>query len=98
VAKYIALAKFTPEGIRGIKDAPYRRASGKERAKQIGVELEQVYLAMGAYDLVIVFEAPDDETAAKFALGTGRSGFLTTQTLRVFDEAETDRLIGSLLD
>ena len=51
---------------------------------------------MGQYDLVVVAEAPSDEAVAKIVLAVVTQGNISFQTLRAFDEAETDELLGSL--
>ena len=96
MAKYIMLGKFTQQGIQTIKDAPKRRAKAIELAGALGGEIQDVYVTMGQYDLVVVLDAPNDEAEAKLILQVGMQGNLSTQTLRAFDEAETDRLVASL--
>ena len=96
MANYVILGKYTKQGIETVKDSSKRRAKARELAKSIGGEIKQVYVTMGQFDLVVVAEAPNDEAAAKLALLVGMQGNLSTQTLRAFDEAETDKLIKSL--
>lgn len=96
MSTYIVLGKFTHQGIQTIKDSPKRRAMARELAKSLGGEIRQAYVTMGQYDLVVVAELPNDEAAAKLAFQVGMQGNLSTQTLPAFDEAETDKLIGSL--
>lgn len=96
MASYVILAKFTQQGIQGVKDAPKRRAAAREAASHLGATLGHVYVTMGEYDLVLLLDAPDDETVAKFVLGLGMQGNLSTQTLRAFDETEFDNILGSL--
>jgi uncharacterized protein with GYD domain len=43
---------------------------------------------LGTYDIVVVMEAPDDETATAYALALGSLGNVRTQTLRAFDRDE----------
>ena len=96
MATYVMLGKYTQQGIQTVKDYSKRRAAASELAKSLGGELKQVYLTMGQYDLVVVVEAPDDEAVAKLALQVGILGNLSTQTLRAFSEAETEKLISAL--
>ena len=62
----------------------------------MGGKVKDAYLVLGDYDLVLVTEAPDDETAAKLALGVAMQGNVRTVTMRAFGREEMDRLIGSL--
>jgi hypothetical protein len=57
----------------------------------MGGELKAFYLVMGQYDAVVISEAPDDETATRFALATGARGYVHTQTLLAYTEAEYGR-------
>lgn len=96
MGSYIVLAKFTEQGVRGVKDSSKRRAAARELLASVGGEIKQAYLTMGKYDLVIVAEAPSDEVMATFMLKMAAIGNLSTQTLRAFDEAATDELTASL--
>jgi len=93
---YVVLARMTHQGIQTAKDIPQRRTAAKEAAKALGITWRESYLTMGQYDVVLILDAPDDETMAKFALQIGSRGNLSTRTLRAFNEAESDALPGSL--
>jgi uncharacterized protein with GYD domain len=62
----------------------------------MGGQLKAFYLTMGRYDAVVVSEAPDDETATRFALATGARGFVRTETLRAYPEDEYRKIVASL--
>jgi len=81
---YVSLLRFTEQGIKTIKDHPKRRAAAAKTIAGLGGKLVHSYLTMGRYDIVAILEAPDDETAAKFALITGSNGNVSTETLRAF--------------
>jgi uncharacterized protein with GYD domain len=68
----------------------------KKAFQSMGAELKQVFLVMGQYDLVIIAEAPDDETLAKLLLATGSQGNVSTQTMRAFSEDEFRKIIAGL--
>jgi uncharacterized protein with GYD domain len=93
---YISLLRYTAQGIKEIKESPKRRRAAGKAIAALGGKLVSTYLTLGRYDLVAVIEAPDDETAARIALVTGAQGYVATETLRAFPEAEYDRLIKSL--
>ena len=96
MATYIMLMKFTEQGATDIMDARAGRAAGKKAASAMGVKWKTSYLMLGEYDVMVVLEAPDDETVARFALMGGMSGAVTTTTVRAFTESEADKLIKSL--
>ena len=93
---YIALLRWTQQGVARVKDSPKRLDAGRKAFKKFGVEIKDTYLTMGRYDLVTVIEAPDDETYAKAVLGLGAQGSVSTETLKAFTEDEYRRIIGSL--
>jgi len=90
------MLKWTEQGISRIKDSPSRLDAGRAAFKASGIEMKDVYLTMGRYDLVCVLEAPDDETLAKGMLTLGSQGNVSTETLRAFTEDEYRKIVGSL--
>jgi uncharacterized protein with GYD domain len=93
---YITLYRYTQQGVQNIKESPDRVAAAKETARSMGLEIKGVYLTMGQYDLVAVGEAPDDETATKFALALASRGNVSTETLRAYTEEEFRSLVADL--
>lgn len=96
MATYVSLVRYTEQGIRTIKESPARLDAARKLFQSAGGELKQFFLSMGKYDLVIVSEAPDDQAAARIALTLGALGNVRTETMRVFDEAEFRKIVGSL--
>ncbi len=90
------LSSWTPQGIGQVKESPARLDAAKQAAQAMGAEITAFYLVMGRYDMVIVAEAPDDETIAKLVLATGAQGNVRTETLRAFTEAEYRNLLAAL--
>ena len=93
---YIMLARFTQQGIQHIKESPNRLDAGKKAFRSMGAELKEFYLVSGQYDIVTIFEAPDDETMAKVVLALGSKGNVQTETLRAFTEDEYVKLVSDL--
>lgn len=62
----------------------------------MGAELKEFFLVMGQYDLILVSEAPDDETVAKIALTLGSLGNVRTESFRAFKEDEYRKIVASL--
>ncbi|HUF92141.1 MAG TPA: GYD domain-containing protein [Candidatus Limnocylindria bacterium] len=93
---YITLGNWTDQGVRTVKDAGKRIDAAKQMIKGAGGEMKAFYMTMGAYDLVTIVDAPDDEAVAKLLLTIGGLGNVRTTTLRAFSEAETRKIIGSL--
>ena len=96
MATYIILTNWTQKGIENVKESPDRLDAAKKAFQAAGGELKEFYLVMGKYDMVIVAEGPDDETAAKLALAVGSGGAVRTETLRAFTEDEYRKIIAAL--
>jgi uncharacterized protein with GYD domain len=94
--KYIQLLNWTDQGIKNVKDSPKRLDAARELGKKMGVDIGKVYLTTGAYDMVVISEAKDDETAAKFTLMLGMGGNVRTTTMRAFSEDSYRKIIGSM--
>jgi uncharacterized protein with GYD domain len=93
MATYIALMKFTDEGIRGVKETVRRAEAFKEKAKKSGVTIKETYWVTGRYDAVSIVEAADDLAATALALTLGTLGNVHTETLRAFGPAEMKHII-----
>lgn len=93
---YLMLLRYTQAGIQNIKESPSRLDAARQLASSLGGEIKAVYLTMGRYDLATLFDAPDDDVVAKFALAIGSRGNVTTETLRAFPEAEYRRIMSEL--
>ncbi len=93
---YVALAKFTQQGLSSIKDGPKQRDQLKAMAEKMGIHVVGVWVTMGEYDIVAVFDAPNDQTMATFLLESARAGGTTTQTMRAFSEEEFAQVVSRL--
>jgi uncharacterized protein with GYD domain len=93
---YIVLGSFTEQGIKNVKDSPKRAEAVKEVAKKSGATMKEIYWTLGQYDIVAVFEAPDDETMTALGLSIGKAGNVRTQTLRAFSAADLKGILGKV--
>jgi uncharacterized protein with GYD domain len=93
---YIVLGNYTDQGIRNIKDTLKRMDAVKEMAKKSGVTLKETFWTLGAYDLVSIFEAPDDQSMTAFGLSIGVLGNVRTQTLRAFPAADMAAILSKV--
>ena len=96
MANYIILGNFTDQGIRGIKDTTKRAQAFRDLAKDMGGSIKDIFWTLGAYDVVLTMEGPDDETVAAILMKVGSLGNLKSHTLRAFNEAEIKSLISRL--
>ena len=93
---YVMLANWTDQGARQVKKSPRRLDSAKKALTEMGGEFKSLYMTMGDYDLIAVYEAPDDAVAARFTLVLGQTGAVRTRTLKAFPEAAYREIIHSL--
>jgi uncharacterized protein with GYD domain len=96
VPTYVLLANWTDQGVRGVKESPRRLDTAKKALKDMGGEFKSVFLTLGDYDLVVIYEAPDDAVAARFNLQLGMQGNIRTRTMKAFPEAAYREIITSL--
>ncbi|MGO8917617.1 MAG: GYD domain-containing protein [Stellaceae bacterium] len=93
---YVMLINWTDQGMRQVKDSAKRLDSAKKALRDMGGEFKFLFMTMGDYDLVAVYEAPDDAVAARFTLILGMLGNVRTKTLKAFPEAAYREIINSL--
>jgi uncharacterized protein with GYD domain len=93
---YIALLKWTGQGIANVSASPSRLDAGRKEFKKMGVKIKDTYLTMGRYDLVCLIDAPDDETFATAMLTLGAQGNVQTETLKAFTEDQYRKICASI--
>jgi uncharacterized protein with GYD domain len=93
---FICMINWTEQGIRAVKDSPKRAQAARELAKKLGVEMKELYLTSGDSDLLVILEAANGDSVAKFALAIGAQGSVRTRTCRAWREAEYQKLIAEL--
>ena len=86
--RYLAQVAYTPEAWRtqiGHPVDPHDRVGPAVAA--LGGSIECIYYAFGEYDVVAIFDLPDNASAAAFALAVGSSGaiskYVTTPLLTI---------------
>ena len=98
MATFISLVNFTQQGIRDFKASPERSAKFRGMAQKAGVTIKDIYWTVGVYDVVIIMESPDDETAAALMLSLASFGNVSTHTLRAFNSSEMEKIISKIPD
>ncbi len=93
---YITLIHWTQPGLQTVKNAPARLDAAKRAIQAAGGERKALYLVMGQYDFVLITEFPNDEVAARFAIGNAMQGHVRTETMRAFTEDEYRKIVASL--
>ena len=96
MATFITTVQFTEQGIKAVRDTCERAAAFRATAQKMGVKVSGLYWTLGAFDGVIVCDAPDEAAATAALLHLGSLGNLRTQTARAFDAAEMQKILGLL--
>ena len=96
MATYIVLSSFTDQGVRTVKDTTKRADAVKETARKMGIETKSLYWTLGKYDVVAIFEAPDDASMTALGLAIGSGGNVRTQTMRAFSKEEMSGVLAKL--
>ena len=94
--KYISLVNYTAKGIQNIKESPNRLDAVKKLCQSMNAKVEDFFLTMGRYDIVLIVEAPNAETVAKIILAITSKGAVSTETLPAFTEDEYRKIISEL--
>jgi uncharacterized protein with GYD domain len=93
---YVMLARWTDQGIRAIDDNPRRVDAARKALADMGGQFRALYMTMGEYDLVGIYEAPDDAVAARFSLLLGKLGNVRITSMKAFPEEAFRQIIASL--
>jgi uncharacterized protein with GYD domain len=93
---YISLMRWTSQGMAGLPAWRERVEEGERVIEAAGGSLIGVYVTLGRYDVVELFEAPDDDKAAEILMKLQRHGAEHTETLRAFTRDEAEDIIRRL--
>jgi uncharacterized protein with GYD domain len=96
MATYIVLNSFTDQGVRSVKDTAKRADAVRELAKKFGVTVKEIFWTLGSYDVVAIYDAPDDASMTALGLAIGAAGNIRTQTMRAFSREEMNGVLAKL--
>jgi uncharacterized protein with GYD domain len=84
---------WTSQGIGGLPAWRDRVEESERVIAERGGRLVDIYVTLGRFDLVEIFEAPDDDTAYGILLDLVRPGNVRTETLRAFTRDEAEKIV-----
>jgi uncharacterized protein with GYD domain len=96
VPHYISLMRWTSQGLAGLPGWRERVEEGQRTVEEAGGTLVGVYVTLGRYDVVEIFEAPDDGVAVEILMKLQRYGAEHTETLRAFTREEAEEIVKKL--
>ena len=91
--RYLALVNLTDQGIRNVGDSIQRASSFGQKVEAAGGKLVSQYWAVGEADGCVIFESPDEETAASLLLMLAKDGNVRTRAMRVYDTQEFQQVM-----
>ena len=93
---YISLMRWTSQGRMGLPAWRDRIEDGEREIEEAGGKLVGVWVTLGRYDVVEVFEAPNDDVALEIITRLQAHGSEQTETLRAFTREEAEAVIRKL--
>lgn len=94
--KYVGLYSWTDQGAAGAKSTVDRYQGAKALVESMGGTIESILWTAGPYDIVVVVDAPDDETVAAVSMALASTGNLRSVTMRGFTEDEMAGVIAKM--
>ena len=93
--KYLVEGRYTSEGLRGLarEGSSRRRADIAKTIESAGGKLEALYFAFGDADFYIIFDVPDNSSAAALSVVANQSGFVTSKIVVLMTTDEMDQAI-----
>ncbi|MDP8977008.1 MAG: GYD domain-containing protein [Actinomycetota bacterium] len=88
MASYVILANWTDQGVRAFGDTLERAEAVSGLMERMGGRMTSIHWTLGAYDVVVTAEFPDDETATAAALRISAQGNVRTTSMRAFTREE----------
>ena len=91
--KYLVVGNYSPEGTKGVlkEGGSGRRKAVEDALRSMGGKVEAMYYALGDPDVYVIYDAPDNVTAAALAMGVGSTGLVSVKTTVLMTIEEIDQ-------
>ncbi len=93
MSTYIALFKWTSQGIMKVKDSPARTQASLKAFEAAGGKVLGFWYTDGEYDMVAVAEWADEEALIAFRVAQEFQGFVRITTLKARTPAEFAEIV-----
>jgi uncharacterized protein with GYD domain len=90
---YVSLVNWTEQGVKNFRDTLRRAEDYRGLVEKSGGQVRQLLWTLGEYDVVVVADFPDDETATAVVLQTAAGGHVRTKTMKAFDADQMSAII-----
>ena len=93
--KYLVEGRYTSDGLKGLarEISTGRRVDIAKTIASAGGKLEAFYFAFGDADFYIIFDVPDNISAAALSMVANQSRFVTTKTTVLMSADEMDQAV-----
>jgi uncharacterized protein with GYD domain len=96
--KYVSLLSFTGHGVKNLQNTTKRAEKFQQLAEKDGkIKILETIWCIGPYDIVHIFEAPDDNAAASLALSFNLLGTVRTITMKGFSKEEMGEVLKDVI-
>lgn len=93
---YVILLNWTDQGAKNSPGTIERAKTFGTAIESLGGKVREHLYTLGEYDIIMVAEFPDDDTAAAAVLQLASLGNVRTKTLRAFTDEEAAAIITRL--
>ena len=93
MARYVSLLRFTPQGVKNLKQSPTRAAAFCKLAAKQGVKVEAQLWTTGNYDGILILNAASETKALGVIAKLAATGNVSTQTIQAFDAKEFGKIV-----
>jgi uncharacterized protein with GYD domain len=93
---YVALTRWTDQGLRNLKDTVRRADAFSAAAERMDCRVHDLLWTMGTYDIISIVEASNEEVAGALTLATAMQGNVRTHTMRAYRRDEMERVLRGL--
>jgi uncharacterized protein with GYD domain len=95
MAKYLAIASYTAEGLKELAahGASARIEASKKLVAEAGGSIESFYYAFGSDDAFIILDLPDNVAAAATTIAAGASGVVVSRIVPLLTAEEIDAAV-----
>lgn len=93
MAHYVCLVTFTDTGVKNLRKTTVRSDAFRKKMEKMGISFISTLWTVGQFDMVHIFDAPDDEAAGIMAFTLSSFGNVRTNTMRAFTGEEMEQMI-----
>jgi uncharacterized protein with GYD domain len=92
MAKFLILGSYTPDGAKGLikEGGSGRKAAIAKALEGLGGKIESIYWGVGANDLVVICDMPDNVSALALGMAGNATGSLRISTTPLLSAEDVD--------